>query len=77
MVVKRFDRKLGRPKVVLKLSSGYSNNSAKGWVNRWAFVVYDEPFDRVTKPYEFSGHLVPIRCSGLPFCISGLCKYRD
>ena len=38
MVVKRFDRKLGRPKVVLKLSSGYSKNSAKGWVNGWALL---------------------------------------
>ena len=45
MVVKRFDRELGRLKVVLKLSSGYSKNSAKGWVNGWAFVVHDDPFD--------------------------------
>ena len=45
MVVKRFDRELGRLKVVLKLSRGYSKNSAKGWVNGWAFVVHDDPFD--------------------------------
>ena len=46
MVVKRFGRELGGLKVVLKLSSGYSKNSAKGLVNGWAFVVYDEHFDR-------------------------------